>query len=417
MVFVPGVTGSELVDPATGEVVWGRGWNTLFPRDGGYGLALPVAPEREGERLLEPFEVWDEVRLGPLVQPIYGPLLEALESWGYRRGELAAPEPGETLFGFAYEWRRSNVASARALLARLAALREARGGGRLVIDLVCQSNGAHVCRYLVRHGGASLDEAEAGAGAPPWLAVRNVVLVAGSNGGALRILRELHRGRIYVPLVGRRMLPEVLFTFRSLYQDLPHDPEGRFVDGSGYPLEVDLYDPETWARFGWSVLAPEVERRLARRGREDLFGDREERRRYLGRVLSDARRFQRLLGTDPGGFEPPCYHLVGNAYAPTPQRAVLERVRAGSGRDGGPGERWWTHFAGDPELEREPYLRALASAPGDDHATLASQLALSPRERAHVAGQPFLVQGGHFDLILDPATHRRVWEALQTPGC
>ncbi|HSL81964.1 MAG TPA: hypothetical protein VLF66_04260, partial [Thermoanaerobaculia bacterium] len=138
-----------------------------------------------------------------------------------------------------------------------------------------------------------------------------------------------------------------------------------------------------------------------------LFGTPEERRAYLGSALSRARRFHALLAADPPAAAVPCYHLVGNAYLPTAQRAVVERTAAG----------WRTWFAGDRAVEVDSYLRALASAPGDGHATLASQLFLTPAERARLVGQPFLVQGGHFELILDPATHRRIHEALQTPGC
>lgn len=408
VVFVPGVTGSVLRERESGDVVWGAGRNLLAPRDGGYALAYPVAPPPGWAPRLEAAGVLEEVRLGPIRQPVYGPLLDALEARGYRRGSLDRPAPADTLFGFSYDWRRSNVEVAGELAARLDALRRARGEERLVVDLVCQSNGTHVCRYLVRHGGASLGAAEEGAGPAPAVAVRNLVLVAASSGGSLRVLRELDRGRRYLAApLGRRMLPETLFTFRSLYEDLPHDPEGRFLDLHGRSVEADPYDPETWVERGWSAFAPEVARRLETSGRADLFGSPEDRRAYLAGTLDRARRLQRLLARDPLGPQVPCYHLLGNAYLPTPQRAVLERVAVG----------WRTLFTGDREVDRDPYLRALASAPGDGHATLASQLALSPRERAFLAGQPFLIRGGHFELILEPATHRRVFEALQTPGC
>ena len=414
VVFVPGVTGSKMKDPATGHIAWGNGRALFTPRDGAYELALPIAGDGGDGRLVA-YEVLDGVRIGPIEKPVYGPFLDSLAAAGRRRGDLAAPRAGETLFGFAYDWRRSNAASAATLVERLDALRRARGEERLSVDLVCQSNGVHVCRYLVRHGGASLDEAEAGVGPPPWLDVRHLVLVAGSNGGSLRILRELDRGRIYVRGIGRRMLPEVLFTFRSLYEDLPHDaPDrigSRFIDPDGRPLDVDLYEPESWLRYGWSVFSPEVARRLDRAGRPDLFGTPEERVGFLARALRSARRFQRLLAADPPAARTPCYHLVGDAYVPTAQRAVLERSEGAA--DGG----WRTLFTGDRRLRRGSYAYDLATAPGDLHATLGSQLALSPGERERLVGQPFLLSGGHFELILDPVSHRRVAEVLATPGC
>jgi hypothetical protein len=423
VVFVPGVTGSKMRDPATGHVAWGNGRALFTPRDGAYELALAVTSDApDAAHRLEPYEVLDEVRLGPFRKPVYGPFLESLAASGYRRGDLSDPGPADTLFGFPYDWRRSNVESARVLVERLDALRRARGEERLTVDLICQSNGVHVCRYLIRHGGASLEAAEAqaesrfgtsDAGPPEWLRVRHLVLVAGSNGGSLRILREIDRGRTYVPLVGRRMLPETLFTFRSLYEDLPHDPPGemgRFIDPDGRRLEVDLYDAASWVRYGWSAFDPEVEARLERRrerlGTDPVFGTREERLAYLARSLAAARRFQALLAADPPPGRVPCVHLVGDAYVPTAQRAVLER----SGDPGTGG--WRTLFTGDRRLRRGSYAYHAATAPGDLHATLPSQLALSPAERERTVGQPFLLAGGHFELILDPASHRRVREAL-----
>jgi hypothetical protein len=394
-------------------VAWGNGRALFTPRDGAYELALaftgdaPVAPSAPCAR--EPDEVLEVVRSGPFAKPVYGPFLESLAATGYVRGALSGPASTDTLFGFPYDWRRSNVDSARVLVERLDALRAVRGEERLTVDLVCQSNGVHVCRYLTRHGGADLDAAESGAGPPDWLRVRHLVLVAGSNGGSLRILREIDRGRIYVPWVGRRMLPETLFTFRSLYEDLPHDPPGeadRFVDPDGRPLDVDLYDAGSWARYGWSVFGPEVEERLDRRrrrmGEDPVFGTREERLTYLERSLAAVRRFQGLLAADPPPGRVPCVHLVGDAYVPTAQRAVLERTPKG----------WRTLFTGDRRLRPGSYAHDAATAPGDLPATLRSQLALSPGERERLAGQPFFLSGGHFELILDPASHRRVREAL-----
>ena len=248
-----------------------------------------------------------------------------------------------------------------------------------------------------------------------------MVLVGCANGGALRNLREMDRGRAYIALVGREILPEVLFTFPSLYEDLPHEPgplpmEDLFVDEAGRRLpDVDLYDPATWRRFGWSAMDPKVARRIEASGRRDLFGTAEERRAFLARSLDRAKRFQRLLAADPPGFDPAAsdpmtgrtrIFLVGNAYTETPKRAVLRRA----------GDGWETLFAGDRALRHQPYLEALAAGPGDVHATVESMYALSPAERAAVAAEPFYIHGGHFEMILEPATHRRILEELRSSG-
>ena len=400
VVLVPGVSGTELRERATGEVVWGTGARVIAPHDGGYASALPIAADDPATARVVAGAVIEEIRLAGLIHKrVYGAVLEALEGAGYRRGDLDHPRPGDTLFTFAYDWRRDNVVSARLLREKLEALGRARGESPLRVALLCQSNGAHLCRYLIKYGGAPLDEAEAGrAGPPPTLEVTRLVLVGSSNGGSLRILRTLDRGRQWVPVVGRTLFPETLFTYRSLFEDLPAYRRDLFLDGDGKPLAVDLYDAAAWERFGWSVYGEKTSRRLARGERPDLFATAAERAAYLRRALDRARRFQALLARDVPGFGATRYDLVQGVSTATPERAVLVHRRG----------RWRTWFTGDPQLDRRPGLRALVTAAGDGHATRASQLWLSPQERAATAAEPFAVRGGHFEQILQLAALRRL---------
>jgi hypothetical protein len=401
LVFVPGITGSKLRERDTGEIVFGLGRNVLWPHDGGYGVALPVAAGA-GDGL-EAFAVVDRVRFGFETVEVFGSLIELLEESGYRVGNLDAPEAGETLFPFPYDWRRDAVESARELAGKLARLRDARGGERLTVALVCQSTGAHVCRYLAKYGGASLAEAEVGRGRPPnWLRVERVVLISTSNGGSPRTLREFDRGRRYVRVFGRVLRPEVFFTFRSLYQDLPCLRDDLFVDASGRALAVDVCDAGSWQHYGWSVYAEDAERRLARERRADLFGDAEERLAYLRDVLDRARRFQRLLHRDATGFGATRYFLIQDRSRDTPHRAVLLEE----------GGAWRTLFTGDREVERRPELRGLVTTPGDGHASVSSQLWLSPQELSAMPRPPYYAEGGHFELIHDPGAREYLLEAL-----
>ncbi|HEV2847007.1 MAG TPA: hypothetical protein VG477_19275, partial [Thermoanaerobaculia bacterium] len=371
VIFVPGVTGVVLRDTRTGEIVWGRGRNLLGPRDQGHGLALPLV-EGSGQPVLEPVAPIDRLILFGIRKPIYGPIRALLTRAGYVQGRLESPRPGETLFLFAYDWRRDLTESAGLLRRQLEELRRARGRERLEVDLICQSSGAHLCRYLTKYGGVPQPEAEAGRGGlPPTLAVRRLVLVGSSNGGSLRILRELDRGRRYVPLVGRWIRSEVLFTFPSLFQDLPIYRRDLFLDADGKPLDIDLFDPESWRRYGWSIYNKEAVRRL-REGAPRFLGGPAERDAYLVRALSSARRFQELLRADAPGFGKTRIYVVGSADQPTPDRAVVVRE----------GDDWRRYFTGDKFLRRRPKLDALATVPGDEHATLTSQDWLSPQEQA-----------------------------------
>lgn len=400
VVLVPGITGSVLRDRESGEVLWGLGPEVIRPKDGGYALARPIGLPLDHPTRLEAGGVIHEMELfgGLLEKPIYGPVLDTFEANGWTLGDLDRPTPQADAYAFGYDWRADNVHSAGVLLGHLRRLARAREESPLVVDLVCQSNGAHICRYLAKYGDADLHEAEAGTAAPPAeVRIRKLVLVGTSNGGSLRILREVHRGRRYVPLIGRRMLPETLFTFPAIFQDLPAYRPQPLVDESGRLLDLDLFDAESWVVHGFSVFRPAPRRRMAER--PDLFGSEDERIAHLRRSLDRARRLHRLLGCDVEGFHTRTY-LIQNGFAPTPELAVLP--------EGGPR----LLFTGDRRLRDRPFLRRLVTAPGDGHATIRSQQALSPQERRALGAPVFFVRGAHFELILEPASLRRMVEFL-----
>jgi hypothetical protein len=403
VVFLPGVTGIELRDPATGRSVWGEGRNLIRPHDRGYATARPIVGGR-GAAAIAAGEVILQLRLFGLIRKrVYQQVVDVFQGHGYRLGDLERPGPRDDLFLFAYDWRQDNIESARRLAERLEHLRRIRGAERLDVVLICQSNGAHICRYFSKYGALGLVEAEAGeTRRPSTLGVEKLVLVGSSNGGSLRILRELNRGRKYVGWIGREWGPETLFTFLSLFQDLPVYTDDLFVDEDGRPLAVDLFDAESWRRFEWSIFSPRVAARLARDRRPDLFGSAADRYRHLRRALDRAARFHRLLRRDeavPGATR---YFLIQNSHNETPARAVLRRVA----------ESWRTLFAGDPEVERRPGLKATVTVPGDGHATVESQLWLSPGELERLAWDPVDVDGEHFEMILNPATLRHLLEIV-----
>jgi hypothetical protein len=403
VIFVPGVTGVILQDSATREIAWGLGRNLLGPRDDAYSLALPTVHEDPGLPVLVPVAPIQQINLFGIRKPVYGPIRELLTEAGYVEGNLGSPQAGETLFFLNYDWRRDLAESAGLLRRQLEGLRRVQGKERLEVDLICQSSGAHLCRYLAKYGGVPLAEAAAGRGRlPSTLAVRRLVLVGSSNGGSLRILRELDRGRRYVPLVGRWMRPEVVFTYPALFQDLPVYRKDLFLDAEGRPLDVDLFDPASWRRYGWSVYGKATVRRLRENGAPRFLGDEAERDAWLRRALSEAERFQELLHADAPGFGQTRVYVVGSADQPTPDRAVLVRK----------GEEWRMLFTEDPALRRNRALHTLTTAEGDGHATLASQDWLSPQEQAALALPPRRVHGGHFEALLTAEVRKFLLEAL-----
>ncbi len=406
LVFVPGITGSVLRDRDQDRVAWGRGRNLVTPHDGGYGIALTI--DGSPSRPLFADGILRKIRLLGLRKWVYQPLVDLFTSHGYHLGDLAAPTAQDDLFLYAYDWRQDNVVSARQLFDQLRAVREAHGEESLAVDLVCQSNGGAICRWLARFGSADLAQAEAGTAQPaPELTIHNVVLVGTANGGSLRTLREMTRGRRYVPFFGRRFEPEMFFTITAFFQDLPTYRTDLFVDAAGEPMAVDLFDPASWERYGWGIWSPRATRSLAKRKPpEARFGSPEQRSRHLATMLDRSQRLQAVLADGGPVAAESRYHLIQNVDWETPSQAVLSQEEDGT---------WHLGMTGDKEIRKQPALHAKITALGDGHATRTSQLHLGAAERAAMVGDVFAVDAGHFETILQPTAHSHLIGILRQP--
>ncbi|MGK2858642.1 MAG: hypothetical protein ACSLFQ_15685 [Thermoanaerobaculia bacterium] len=378
VVFVPGITGSQLHDRESGRIVWGDLRSFFLPRDDGYALALPIG---DAEDRLEAGAPMLRVGTLPLMRrDVYLPIVLAFEDAGYRRGD--------DLVLFGYDFRRDSVDNGRLLARRIDEISASPDGSAREVHLVCQSNATYLCRWAVRFGDVSMDDAERGIRRQPSRArIASVTLLATANGGGIRILREIDRGRIYMKFFGRRFRPEAFFTYVSLYQDLPSGRDDLFIDLEGRPLDIDLFDARSWKTYGWSIFGREAARRAARA--PEIFADEPKRLTLLQRWLDDARRLHALLISDAAPW-PEATRLVSiqGKSLPTMNRAVV--MRDGSG--------WKTLFIGDAELEGRPELGRLLSEPGDIHASLTSQQRLAPSELRALGSATHYVEGDHLTV-------------------
>ena len=99
-----------------------------------------------------------------------------------------------------------------------------------------------------------------------------------------------------------RAKPEAIFTFESAFEALPAYRADLFFDEAGEVLDVDLFDPASWERYGWSIYSHGPAKRIRKKGGEELFGTPGQRRDHLARNLERSRRLQALLMRDVPGF-------------------------------------------------------------------------------------------------------------------
>lgn len=377
VILIHGVLGAKLRERDDGREVWPGGIARLAFSD--YReLTLPLTPAhaRPGDDGLVASAIFDRAA----GRDFYGSILRTLEGpGGYRRGDAASPAGGDTrqYYVFLYDWRRDNVQSLRALDELIERIRAAHADPGLRVDLIAHSNGGLIARYYARYGTADLldgnDFPVSQAGAAK---IRRLILLGTPNFGSVSAITALVSGAE----VGLRAIPpEVLMSFPSTYQLLPHAINDWLIDASGRPLDRDVFDADTWRRLQWAIYDPTVRERIAARF-EDAAAAAQyiaAMERHFARHLERARRFTwSLTVPEPvGGVHPVVF---GGDCTLTPSRLLIEEV------DGDSVLRLWPGEIAAPRAGVD-YDRLMLE-PGDGTVTKASLLAreaLDPARPRH----------------------------------
>ncbi|HYJ46743.1 MAG TPA: hypothetical protein VEV81_09030 [Pyrinomonadaceae bacterium] len=326
--MIPGVLGSELVNYETGEVVWPSAF-----RSSQDGLSLPVSPDLEHNYdNLVARKIINTARLAKLAPEVYvyHDLLDALKKYGgYREGDWNNPGADgdqDTFYVFPYDWRRDNVETARDFIGRLETLKRKLNRPDLRFNVVAHSMGGLVARYAAMYGDADLAP-EGVAPRPNWAGaadINKIIMFGTPNEGSADAFATLLEGysvteglRPRLPLLNK-LSREDIFTAPSSFQLLPDRAATRFLDEELRPIEVDLYDPAVWRRYGWSPVADsEYRQRFVKgrtRGDDAPFsgGSLDELDAYFSIVLSRAKRFHEALDVETKDSPVPLFAFGGD---------------------------------------------------------------------------------------------------------
>ena len=387
VIVIPGILGSRIVNRRTGEVVW----PSVF-RSGVDGLSLPTTPDLSNNRdELVAARIIEGAKLagnfGPEVY-VYHYLIRALEDYGgYREGDWANPPEGgdrDTFYVFAYDWRRDNVESARLLVKRVEALKLKLGRPDLRFNVVAHSMGGLVARYAAMYGDRDLPP-EGSAPRPDWAGagfVNKIFMFGTPNAGSAEAFAVLLEGysvteglRRRVRLLNKLSREDVL-TAPSIFQLLPHGAAARFLDRDLRPLSVDLYDPATWRRYGWSAANDPAFRAAYERGaaRDEEApagrGTLADLDAYFDAALARARRFHEALDA-PGSSDAAAAPVKLFAFGGDCEETLSAPVVMQDGKTG----RWLTltrpkslRASDGRRLRRGEVVRAMY-APGDGRVT------------------------------------------------
>ena len=332
LVLVPSIMGTRLLDPR-GRGVWSTKRQLYLPFSSLHVEARPAG-------LLEGFSLVP----GLWSYDVYGGLVRYLERiGGYVRGE--------TLFVLDYDWRTGVTDASTKLAAFVDSLVPRIGAQK--IDLLGISSGGLVARHFL--AGAS-DRA------------RRCVSVGTPQRGSFTALEALTSGLRLAPL-GRMFSRREIGELQTIWDCLPHPAERTFIDDQGELLDLDLYDPDLWARFAFvSLRREEIRARLSR-----------------ARALYDA------LDRSPAH---PDLFVIGGRAIPTPIRARVSGDRV--------------VFPACEPPSNDPLAR-LMFAPGDSSTSEASLCTLPGLDAERVR---WVSAKEHRFLPSAPDVHREVLGAL-----
>jgi len=277
LIIIPGILGSELINKDTREKVWASAFRSKDD-----DLRLPITPDLKANRdLLVPGDILRTARFARLVPEvyIYKELLGALKDYaGYREGDWQNPTADgdqDTYYVFSYDWRRDNAESAQELTRRIRALKLKLNRPDLRFNIVAHSMGGLVARYSAMYGDAELKDDTTNI-KPTWAGaefINKIFMFGTPNAGSMDALATLLEGYSITEGLRRRisllstLTREDALTIPSIFQLLPPEESAKFLDEDLRPLKVDLYDIETWRRYGWTAVFDEKYREQIRRAR------------------------------------------------------------------------------------------------------------------------------------------------------
>lgn len=323
VIVIHGALGGRLHDPQKNREIWpGPFTRVLFGDYEDLELAIDEDSLHPKEPALTPGGV--AARIGQV--DFYGRILDVLqEAGGYVRAEPGDKRGGgeKRYYVFNYDWRQDNVRTARELDRFIERIRGDYGDPSLKVDIVAHSMGGLIARYYVRYGLEDvLDDNEFPVNQYGAQKIRRVVLLGTPNLGSAAAFRTLARG--YKVLLGTIPI-EVVATFPSTYQVLPHAINDWLVDMDGQPIDLDQFDVEFWRQNRFSIFNAKVRARVRDRFENDADADHylATLDRYFEKHIERARRFSWSL-TVPAENSSIKYIVFGSDCVDTPARMVVE---------------------------------------------------------------------------------------------
>ena len=326
VIIIPGLLGSELINKETNETVW---FDLARSKDD--DLRLPISANIAANRdKLVPGDILRNIKyLKFLPQTeIYQKAATSLEVPGdYKEGKWDAPDANgfqDAYYVFPYDWRRDNVENARLLIQKIDDLKRKFKRPDLKFNIVAHSMGGLIARYAAMYGDADLPAGNRRI-APTWAGasrINKIFLVGTPNEGSVTTVDAFINGYTVGPI----NLPFIqdlsrfdMFTIPALYQLLPHAGTVHAFDENLKPLQIDIYNPATWEKYGWAAYTdPNFSKQFT-------IQEQAQAKAYFRAALNRARRFNEALDAASNAKIAVSFYILGSDCKQTVDAMVIYR--------------------------------------------------------------------------------------------
>lgn len=324
IIVIPGLIGSELINKNTNETVW---FDLARSKDD--DLRLPISPNLAANK--------DNLVAGDILRnvkylrflpetEIYQSIADSLKLPGeYAEGNWDAPDANgfqDAYYVYPYDWRRDNVENARLLIQKINALKLKLKRPNLKFNVVAHSMGGLIARYAAMYGDADISVG-ARRIVPTWAGAKSIgkiFLVGTPNEGSMSALTGLLNGysitRVNLPFI-QSITKFDMFTIPAIYQLLPANGTLRAFDENLKPLQLDVYNPATWEKYGWAAYTdPKFKKEFS-------AAEQAQAKTYFRVVLNRARRFHEAIDANIAAKSPVEMFLIGSDCKPTLDGVVI----------------------------------------------------------------------------------------------
>lgn len=269
IIIIPGIKGSQLVDPVTEKVIWGKIFDLevvdphkalIKPDKDGIELPIDKRPITSNRDRIVPTSVLTKYKLIYHIAEIeaYQSLIEVFTKCGLSEGDIQQCTINDNLYLFAYDWRRDLVETAQLLSDRIEEIKRSYNNPNQKVDIIAHSMGGLIAMYYMMYGSTDVVSDGRLVFNPSYEGAENIgkaFMISVPYGGNIFAFKSLHNGDYLGPSVTVSNL--ATFTMPSLYQLLPIK-SNIFVDKKGNHVELDIFNIENWLKHGISIFNQSV---------------------------------------------------------------------------------------------------------------------------------------------------------------